>query len=185
MRRYPHAFSGGQRQRIGIARALALNPSWSSPTSRSRRSTCRSRPRSSTCSTTCRREFGLTYLFVSHDLSVVEHICDRVAVMYVGKIVELAPTEELFTQPLHPYTEALLSAVPKPDPRQRASRIVLEGEVADPANPPPGCAFPPALPVRGRALPDRGAGARGRADGRLVAVIGARELTLRGIGVAA
>jgi peptide/nickel transport system ATP-binding protein len=181
MRRFPHAFSGGERQRIGIARALALHP----------RLVIADEPVSALDVSVqaqilnllfdLQAALRLTYLFVAHDLSVVKHISNRVAVMYVGRMAELATTEALFTSPKHPYTAALLSSVPEPDPRLRSQRIVLPGEVANPAAPPSGCYFHPRCPHAVDICRTQTPSWQEIAPGHLVSCHRARELQLRGV----
>lgn len=181
LKRYPHAFSGGQRQRIGIARALATRPKLIVCDEAVSALDVSIQAQILNLLQDLQARFGLTYLFIAHNLSVVQHISDRVSVMYVGRLVETAETDELFLRPKHPYTEALLSAVPKPDPDIKMERIILSGEVANPASIPPGCPFHPRC---------RYAIARCRSEvpsmqevvsGHSVACHRARELHLRGI----
>ena len=181
LNRFPHAFSGGQRQRIGIARALALNPSLivaDEPVSALDVSV---QAQILNLMLDLQDRLGLTVLFVAHDLSVVKHVSDRVAVMYVGRIVETGETEALYRRPLHPYTEALISAAPKPSPDAVSTRIILEREIADPANPPPGCAFHPRCRYAEPRCRTERPELREIEPGRQSACLRASELSLRGI----
>jgi peptide/nickel transport system ATP-binding protein len=183
MQRYPHAFSGGERQRISIARALSLDPRLVVADEAVSALDVSVRAQILNLLQDLQDEYHLTYLFISHDLSVIEYLCDRVAVMYVGNIVEVAPTKTLYRTPAHPYTEALLSAVPKPNPRLRKhkDRIILKGDVADPSNPPSGCYFHPRCQyARDRCSVDKPE-LHTIGKGHQVACHFAEELDLRGV----
>jgi peptide/nickel transport system ATP-binding protein len=184
MARYPHAFSGGQRQRICIARALVLNPQFivcDEPVSALDVSI---QAQILNLLQDLQTQYGLTYLFIAHNLSVVQHISDRVAVMYVGKVVEMAPTAALFSLPMHPYTEALLSAVPDPDPTVEIEPVILPGEVADAANPPSGCYFHPRCQYRIEICEHAAPALRAVQPEHFVSCHRAEELQLQGVQMA-
>jgi len=179
--RYPHAFSGGQRQRLGIARALALNPELIICDEAVSALDVSVQAQVLNLLEKLQQELGLTYIFISHDLSVIEHISDRVAVMYVGKVVEVAPTAELFSRPRMPYTEALLSSVPAPDPRNRVKPKILIGDVPSPANPPSGCYFHTRCPYAKDICKTDAPPLREVADDHYAACHFADELELKGV----
>jgi len=181
LKRYPHAFSGGQRQRIGVARALAPNPKFIVADEPVSALDVSIQAQILNLLQDLQKEFHLTYLFITHDLSVIEHISDRVVVMYVGKMVEMAETEELFLNPRHPYTEALLSALPKADPDLKMERIILPGEVANPANPPSGCYFHPRCPYAKDICKETEPEWEEVTPGHFAACHFARELSLKGV----
>jgi peptide/nickel transport system ATP-binding protein len=181
MRRYPHAFSGGQRQRIVVARALALDPRlilMDEPTSALDVSI---QAQTLNLLKDLQSRLNLSYLFISHDLGVVEHVSDMVAVMYVGRVVEIAPTEKLYQKPNHPYTEALLSSIPKPDPTRKKRRIAIAGEIPNPANPPSGCHFHPRCPYAQPICSQESPPLREIMPGQFAACHFSEELNLKGV----
>ncbi|GLQ11363.1 ABC transporter ATP-binding protein [Devosia yakushimensis] len=180
--RYPHAFSGGQRQRIGIARALALNPSFIAADEAVSALDVSVAAQNINLLQDLQEQFGLTYLFITHDLGMVEHIADRIGVMYLGRLMEVAPTHDLFSKPLHPYTEALMAAVPQPDPRgnRTRKRVPLKGEIANAANPPSGCLFHPRCPYAQERCATEQPALRALPSGRQVRCHFADELSLTG-----
>ena len=180
LKRYPHAFSGGQRQRIGIARALVVDPKIVICDEAVSALDVSVQAQVINLLRDLQKEFHLTYLFISHDLSVVEHISNKVGVMYLGRMVEYAPTDALFSKPLHPYTEALLSAVPVPDPTVQIDRIPLKGEIPNPANPPSGCYFHERCSYCCEKCCNEVPAYKEAEPGHFVACHRAEELTLRG-----